>query len=343
MPLRHPAVFAVLADLEISEGRWKRIEADLVAMDDPRRRALTRLARSIGDRGDFWDLVEKIRVAAREEHWTAPDLGPDFLHLGSAAAMRQEGRSMRNCLATMVPEAAAGGSTFFRWLGPEPVDVHLRRVESGWGLAALGAPRNAPLPRSATATVEELLRGALGEAALDPPALGADVLAIADIGRTHFDVATRRAISSVLWGVHRRKLKTNNACIFGAGHRYVQFCVNQRRRSLRGEIAAHKFCPENASWLTESAVDLLDRCAFRWPKPEQNFAREFAVRKRKDCDRLADFVCGLHHELWSHPASEPLSIGVIGEDESESEEGCRLGGCRWFSAGGATEIDGDVG
>ena len=263
--LRHPAVFAILADLEISAGRWNRVEADLAAIDDARRATLARRARLVGDRGAFWDLVEDIRIAAFRERWSAPDLGADFLHLGSAAAMRQEARVMRSCLAEMVPEAAGGKWVFFRWLGGERVTVHLRRVGTAWRLAALGATCNGPLPQVTTTTIEALLSRTLGEAALDAPSLEDAVLAIAEIGRARFEVGTREAIASVLWGVHQRARKTDNACIFGAGNRYVQFCVNRSGRSLRAEIASHRFCSENVSWLAEGAVDLLDRCAFRWP------------------------------------------------------------------------------
>ena len=330
--LRHPAVFAVLADLEVSAGRWNRVEADLASIDDPRRATLARRARFVSDRGAFWDLVEDIRIAAFHGRWRAPDLGADFLHLGSAAAMRQEARDMRNCLADMVPEAASGKSAFFRWLGDQHVTVHLRRVGTAWRLAALGAACNVPLTQVTTAAIETVLSRTLGEAALDAPSLDDATLAIAEIGRARFDVGTRGAIASVLWGVHQRVRKTDNACIFGAGSRYVQFCVNRSGRTLRAEIASHKFCTENVSWLAEGAVDLLDRCSFRWPRALQNFAREFDVRTRQDCEELADFVCGLHHELWSHRAGALLSIGVIGEEASEIDNGCRLGSCRWFSA-----------
>ena len=330
--LRHPTVFAILADLEISAARWKRIAVDLAAIDDPRRATLGRRARTISDRGAFWDLVEDIRVAARHGQWRAPDLGADFVHLGSAVAMRQEASVMRNCLGDMVPEAAGGQSAFFRWLGSERVTVHLRPVGANWRLAALGGPRNTPLSPATSTAIEDLLRRTLGEAALDAPSFEDAVLAIAETGRARFDAGTRGTIASVLWDVHQRARKTENACIFGAGGRYVQFCVNRSGWTLRAEVAAHKFCPESASWLTEGAVDLLDRCSFRWPRVRQNFAREFAVRTRRDCGELADFECGLHQELWSHQVGEPLSIGVIGEEASASEGGCRLGSCHWFSA-----------
>lgn len=313
-PLCHPSVFAVLADLEISASRWGRTDAELRLLDCARHATLARRARSIGDRGALWDLLQDIREAAFCERSpvTVPDLGADFVPLRGAAAMHREARLMRNCLADLIPDAAAGRSTFFRWKGREPVTVHLRRASDGWAVGTLGARDNAPLAWTTRQTIEGLLREALGEAAFEPPALDRGMLEVAEIGRTRFDEATRVALAPVLWRVHDRANRTDNACIFGAGSRYVQFCVAEPHRSLRCEISGHRFCPDNASWMTETAVDLLERCDFRWPKAEQNFARSVAVHARQDCDRLADFVCGMHHVLWVHTPGEPIEIKVIG-------------------------------
>ncbi len=315
-PLCHPSVFAVLADLEISSPRWGRTDWDLRLLDHARRATLARRARSIGDRGALWDLLEDIREAAFCERspTTVPDLGADFVPLRDAAAMHREARLMRNCLVDLIPDAAAGRSAFFRWTGSEPVTVQLRRASTstGWAVAHLGTRANAALAGATRQSIEGLLREALGENAFERPALDPGMLEVAEIGRARLDEATRGAIARVLWRVHDRASRTENACIFGAGSRYVQFCVGEARRSLRCEISAHRFSPENARWMTEAAVGLLERCGFRWPKAGQNFAREVVVRTAADFDRLAEFVCGAHHVLWGHQAGCPIEFKVIG-------------------------------
>lgn len=84
--------------------------------------------------------------------------GKLLVPLSSAAAMREEGRQMQNCLADLIPYVLQGRTYFFHWDDIFPATVMLENTpEDGWRFYSALGVENEPLPKQAEDRLQSLI------------------------------------------------------------------------------------------------------------------------------------------------------------------------------------------
>jgi hypothetical protein len=81
-----------------------------------------------------------------------------LIPLNSAAAMREEGRQMRNCLADLIPHVLRGSAYFFHWEDAVPATVMIENTpENGWRFYSALGKENKPLPEKIEIQLQSLV------------------------------------------------------------------------------------------------------------------------------------------------------------------------------------------
>jgi len=332
--LRLPGILGVVSNHVIAPERWLQLADALERTAPERRPSLLRSSNAIRSVATFFDYFYKVVDAARDDAAfpPAPDLGPLFQRVADARSMRREGLAMRNCLATLVDEAASGFWAYYSWMGSERATVALRRGTDGWCFDRAAGFRNASLSESSESTIRELVLQALGPAPADPAHSARDAgrarcsEGVAALGRSLFSRADRAKVTSALLAIHGRSLARDNAafCVFECGPYYVQFLWEVDSPRYVVEVASHRSIAEVEGRLDERAVALLESTGFHWPREHKpNFWRyipEVDHDGRTDtpmCDDegdpwtgAADFALGVLHFIFGHRPGDGLSVKV---------------------------------
>jgi hypothetical protein len=145
--MRSPQFLAVVDGHVVREERWRELSLALEQAGRSRSAALRRAAAGVRSLARLYDLFREAEDAAREAipFPEAPDLGAGLRRLAGAQAMRREGGAMRNCLASLVEEAASGRRAYYAWLGRERATLGLRPVAGGWRIARMAGLGDAAL------------------------------------------------------------------------------------------------------------------------------------------------------------------------------------------------------
>lgn len=112
--------------------------------------AMTDSFRQVRDIDQFYSCMDRWESRLIEAIEFPPSPVPTFEHLRpltSAAAVREEGLYMKNCLADLIPDVLQGRAYFFHWDGPIPATVMLTNTpDEGWWFSQALGIGNEPIP-----------------------------------------------------------------------------------------------------------------------------------------------------------------------------------------------------
>lgn len=335
--LRVPSLLALASRCLIPTECWRRLAQALDRAGPQRRPALVRSSRMVHSLPAFYDFFQSVADAAQDASSFphTPDLGPRLQRMADTRSMRREGLAMRNCLGSLVDNAASGARAYYSWIGSERATVELRQSANDWHVTRVAGIGNAPVSEKTERTIQDLIAGILGPAAAEPaekalatPSETVDCLKnVAALGGSLFSPDERAKATAAVRAIRGRSLAHGDGafCIFGFGPFYVQFLASVGEPEYLAEIVSHRVLAEVEPHIDERAVEMLEGAGFRWPRGRDNFSRLISVRDDSDCACLADFALGTlravfgfcrssAHELSIHvccPGDAPFVVSIV--------------------------------
>jgi hypothetical protein len=74
------------------------------------------------------------------------------------------------------------------------------------------------------------------------------------------------------------------------------------------EISSHKYLPAVNRYLSEDAVEVIDRAGFAWPRKRANFLRWFKVSSEDDIQAMAEFGLAILARVFKHGSGQALEV-----------------------------------
>ncbi len=158
-----PPIIEIIGDGRESYAELRKLIALLAAAHSAPRRRVADSFKNITTPADADRMV--IRWNRRLTEYIAfpePPLNPhnQLTPLSSPDAMRQEGHMMKNCLSELIAAVIFGGFFYYRWEGPEPATVGIRKTKKyggRWSFAAAAGVGNKKLPKLTTDYLRSLI------------------------------------------------------------------------------------------------------------------------------------------------------------------------------------------
>lgn len=315
-----PRVMGILNGIRIAPERWQRLTGALERAVESERAALRAMARKIDGRGALWDFIFLCTEGrARPLLVPAGAFGSTVLApLTTGDECATEGLRMHNCLEQLVERAAAGNRILFRGLGDSPVTAGLVLTTAGWiPDGALGWDNKVLDPKIGRAVEQELemLADRLNANRPDPAVERIDRYVAECAARAHaqFPAVQIDAMSQALSDIRGRSLTAGNGAfvIFTSRNRgYVQFMSDLGGREHSCEIGSHQFTPSVSKFLTEPAVEFIERAGFLWPRQIGNFLRWFPSGTTDACRTMAALTLECFARVFRLRPGQPITIDI---------------------------------
>lgn len=322
----HPPLLEILNHLLVKNRTWRMIANALSALPENHIATIARKARRARSVSDFWDLCFTcLRMADDNRPFDPP---PPYLHerlepLGTARAMRAEGKTMRHCIAQYIEASRIGANFYYHRSGLWPLTLEIVRHKSGWRIGRLAGPNNTAIPETDhRAAVHEAKQGlrALAPSPADSKqfASGYPCIAVARrIGRSCFEETMLRKVEKAIRWIryHSRTSGENAYCILEIGETndhnlfYIQFLsYGGTGSTILSEIQSHRYEPLIEQKLNDRFAMFLHRCGYDWPIGIANFSRVFIINSNEHCLPLAEFALGLLRVIFGASADTPIRI-----------------------------------
>lgn len=319
-PFRVPAVLDVLRNFTVSNERWTRMGQCLEKAEPSWRTELIRLAEAIDGRGDFWDFYFRCEGS----YWRPFEVpyaftNSEFLEvIASPLDLDAEGMRMSNCLGKRASDVQSGRRVYFRPRDQDLVNAELVRRVKSWVPGAILGPRNSAVPAAVERQIRtELLRlaNAAALAGETNHSIAADdyVGVLCHDAQTTFEPEEIKELRDPLEAIRGNSRSWADAAyaIFSTENgAYVQFMSSPDDEEYLVEVSSHEYRPDLDLFLTDDAVDLLDKTGFVWPTGKRNFLRWFSVTSSEDVQQMAELALGILARVFGHSGESSVNVRV---------------------------------